>query len=149
MEPLMTWDSARIQQVIPHRFPFLLVDRMTEVVPGGRATGVKQVTINEWFFRGHFPGQPVMPGVLIVEALAQVGAVALLAQPEHTGKIVFFAGIDGVRFRRPVTPGDTLILSVELTKMRSRVGKGRGEARVDGQLAAGGEVRVALAKERL
>jgi 3-hydroxyacyl-[acyl-carrier-protein] dehydratase len=140
----MTWDSARIQEVLPHRFPFLLVDRMTEVVPGERATGIKQVTINEWFFQGHFPGQPVMPGVLIVEALAQVGAVALLSQPAFAGKIAFFAGIDGVRFRRPVTPGDTLVLSVELTRMRSRVGKGRGEARVDGQLAAEGEFTFAI-----
>src|SRR5690349_4038692 len=97
----MTWDSTRIQQILPHRYPFLLVDRVLEVEPGVRATGLKQVTINEWFLQGHFPGLPVMPGVLIVEALAQVGAVALLSQPEHTGKIVYFAGIDGVRFRRP------------------------------------------------
>ena len=141
----MTFDIARIQELLPHRFPFLLVDRVTELEPGVRAAGIKQVTINEWFFQGHFPGRPVMPGVLIVEALAQVGAVALLSQPEHAGKIVFFAGIDGVRFRRVVVPGDTLHLSVELTKLRSRVGKGRGEAWVEGQLAAEGEFTFALA----
>ena len=137
-------DIARILEILPHRFPFLLVDRVTELEPGVRATGIKQVTVNEWFFQGHFPGRPVMPGVLIVEALAQVGAVALLSQPQLAGKIAFFAGIDGVRFRRVVVPGDTLTLTVELTKMRSRVGKGTGEARVDGQLAAEGEFTFAL-----
>lgn len=142
-----TWDSARIQRTLPHRFPFLLVDRVLAIEPGVRAVGIKQVTVNEWFFQGHFPGLPVMPGVLIVEALAQVGAVALLSQPEHAGKIVYFAGIDGVRFRRPVVPGDTLHLSVELTRMRGRVGKGRGEARVDGQLAAEGELTFAIGAE--
>jgi 3-hydroxyacyl-[acyl-carrier-protein] dehydratase len=140
----MTLDSNGILDVLPHRYPFLLVDRITEVEPGVRAAGIKQVTINEWFFQGHFPGQPVMPGVLMVEALAQVGAVALLSQPAHQGKIVFFAGIDGVRFRRVVVPGDTLTLSVELTKMRGRVGKGRGEARVDDQLAVEGEFTFAI-----
>jgi 3-hydroxyacyl-[acyl-carrier-protein] dehydratase len=142
----MTYDIDRILEILPHRYPFLLVDRITAIEPGVRATGVKQVTINEWYFQGHFPGRPVMPGVLMVEALAQVGAVALLSQPEHQGKIVFFAGIDGVRFRRVVVPGDTLMLSVELTKMRARVGKGRGEGRVDGQLAVEGELTFALAE---
>jgi 3-hydroxyacyl-[acyl-carrier-protein] dehydratase len=140
----MTLDINGILDVLPHRYPFLLIDRITEVEPGVRAAGIKQVTINEWFFQGHFPGQPVMPGVLMVEALAQVGAVALLSRPEHQGKIVYFAGIDGVRFRRVVVPGDTLTLSVELTKMRGRVGKGRGEGRVDGQLAVEGEFTFAI-----
>jgi len=143
---VMTIEIDRILDVLPHRYPFLLVDRITEIEPGVRATGIKQVTINEWFFQGHFPGRPVMPGVLIVEALAQVGAVALLSRPENAGKIPFFAGIDGVRFRRVVIPGDTLQLTVELTRMRSRIGKGRGEARVDGQLAAEGELTFALAE---
>ncbi len=140
-------DTRAIQELLPHRFPFLLVDRIIELVPRTRIVGIKQVTIGEQFFQGHFPGAPVMPGVLIVEALAQVGAVALLSRPEHTGKIVYFAGIDGVRFRRPVTPGDTLELRVELTRMRARVGKGRGEAYVDRQLAAEGEFTFALAAE--
>ena len=140
----MELDIRRILEILPHRYPFLLVDRVLEVEPGVRAVGLKQVSANEWYFQGHFPGQPVMPGVLIVEALAQVGAVALLSQPEHAGKIVYFAGIDGVRFRRPVVPGDTLRLSVSLTRMRGRVGKGRGEARVDGQLAAEGELTFAI-----
>ena len=142
--PDTSFDITRIHDILPHRYPFLLVDRVTAVEPGVRAAGIKQVTINEWFFQGHFPGQPVMPGVLIVEALAQVGAVALLSQPEHAGRIVYFAGIDGVRFRRVVVPGDTLELSVELTRMRGRVGKGRCEARVAGQLAAEGEFTFAL-----
>ena len=140
----MTFDITRILETLPHRYPFLLIDRITDVEPGVRAVGIKQVTINEWFFQGHFPGRPVMPGVLMVEALAQVGAVALLSQPEHQGKIVYFAGIDGVRFRRVVVPGDTLILSVELTRIRSRVGKGLGEGRVDGQLAVEGEFTFAI-----
>ena len=139
-----SFDITRIQEILPHRYPFLLVDRVTAVEPGVRATGIKQVTVNEWFFQGHFPSQPVMPGVLIVEALAQVGAVALLSRPEHAGRIVYFAGIDGVRFRRVVVPGDTLELSVELTRLRGRVGKGRGEARVGGQLAAEGEFTFAI-----
>ena len=145
----MDLDIRRILDVLPHRYPFLLVDRVLELEPGVRAAGIKQVTINEWFFQGHFPGQPVMPGVLIVEALAQVGAVALLSQADHAGKIVYFAGIDGVRFRRPVVPGDTLHLTVELTRLRGRVGKGRGEARVDGRLAAEGELTFALAANGL
>src|SRR6266542_1638149 len=107
----MAWDARRILATLPHRYPFVLVDRILEVTDTG-AVGIKQVSFNEWFFQGHFPGQPIMPGVLIVEAMAQVGAVALLSRPEHEGKIPFFAGLDAVRFRRPVVPGDPLRLGV-------------------------------------
>lgn len=140
----MTWDSARILATLPHRYPFLLVDRVLELEAGRRAVGVKNVTINEWFFQGHFPGLPVMPGVLIVEALAQVAAVAVLSQPGNEGQIPYFAGIDNCRFRRPVVPGDVLLLEAELTRARARVGKGRGRATVEGQLVAEAEMLFAL-----
>jgi len=136
--------AAEIQQIIPHRPPFLLVDVIEDLVPGVRARGRKNVTINEPFFQGHFPGEPVMPGVLIIEALAQVGAVAVLAQEEHRGRLAFFAGVDGVRFRRPVRPGDTLILDVEIIRARGTVGKGRGVATVDGAVVAEGELMFAV-----
>src|SRR4051812_47764399 len=109
-----TLDAIEIQKIIPHRFPFLLVDRIIELEPGKRAVGIKNVTINEQFFQGHFPEYPVMPGVLIVEAMAQVGAVAILQLDEFKGRIAFFAGLDNVRFKRQVKPGDTLRLEVEL-----------------------------------
>jgi 3-hydroxyacyl-[acyl-carrier-protein] dehydratase len=135
----------QIMEIIPHRPPFLLIDRILELEEGVRAVGLKQVTINEPFFTGHFPGQPIMPGVLQIEALAQVGAVALLSQPQHKGKIALFARIDGVRFRRPVTPGDSLRLEVSLEKMRGPVGKGKGVASVDGVVVTEGEFTFALA----
>ncbi|HET7036898.1 MAG TPA: 3-hydroxyacyl-ACP dehydratase FabZ [Thermomicrobiaceae bacterium] len=137
-------DARQIQAIIPHRYPFLLVDRILEVEWGQRAVGIKNVTIDEPFFQGHFPGMPVMPGVLIVEALAQVGAVALLGQDEHQGKLAYFAGIDGVRFKRQVVPGDTLRLEVELGKLRRGVGVGNAVATVEGELAARGELMFAL-----
>jgi 3-hydroxyacyl-[acyl-carrier-protein] dehydratase len=140
----MVWDSARISSVLPHRFPFLLVDRMLEVEEGRRAVGVKNVSHNDWFFQGHFPGMPVMPGVLIVEALAQVAAVAVLSQPGNEGHVPYLAGIDGCRFRRPVVPGDVLRLEAELTSARARAGKGRGRATVDGKLVAEAELFFAL-----
>jgi 3-hydroxyacyl-[acyl-carrier-protein] dehydratase len=134
----------QIMEIIPHRPPFLLIDRILELESGVRAVGLKQVTINEPFFLGHFPGQPVMPGVLQIEALAQVGAVALLSLPETKGKLALFAGIDGVRFRKVVKPGDTLRLEVTLDKMRRSIGKGRGVATVDGAIAAEGEFTFAI-----
>ena len=140
----MILEAKDIQQIIPHRWPFLLVDRVVEMEEGVRAVGVKNVTINEPFFQGHFPGYPIMPGVLIVEALAQVGAVALLSLPENKGKIGFFAGIDGFRFRRPVVPGDSLRLEVTLTKMRGPVGKGSAKAIVEGKTVAEGELTFAI-----
>lgn len=129
-----------IMALLPHRYPFLLVDRVSEMEPGQRAVGWKNVTINEPFFAGHFPGRPVMPGVLIVEALAQVGAVALLSVPEFQGKLPLFAGLDGVRFRRQVVPGDELRLEVEIVRRQGRVGKARGVGYVGEDVAAEGEI---------
>lgn len=137
-------DAQQIQEIIPHRFPFLLVDRILEIEWGKRAVGIKNVSMGEPFFQGHFPDFPVMPGVLIVEALAQVGAVALLGSDEHRGKMALFAGIDGVRFKRQVRPGDVLRLEVEMGKMRRGVGSGTAIATVDGQLAARGELMFAV-----
>lgn len=136
--------NVDIHSIIPHRFPFLFVDRLLELDPGRRAVGLKNVTVNESFFVGHFPGHPVMPGVIIVEALAQVGAAAVLSMPENRGRLAFFAGIDGFRFRRPVVPGDTLELEVELLRLRGPVGRGRAIARVDGETAAEGTLTFAL-----
>jgi 3-hydroxyacyl-[acyl-carrier-protein] dehydratase len=138
-------DAVEIQRIIPHRYPFLLVDRIVELVPGQRAVGLKNVTMGDQFFQGHFPDYPVMPGVLIVEAIAQVGAVAMLQDPEHRGKIAFFAGIDKVRFKRQVKPGDVLRLEVELGQIRQSIGTGTGVATVDGELACRGEFMFALA----
>lgn len=137
-------DAEQIQRVIPHRYPFLLVDRIEEIEYGVRAVGIKNVSIGEPFFQGHFPDYAVMPGVLIVEALAQVGAVAILGMPEHAGKMAFFAGIDDVRFKRQVRPGDTLRLEVELSRMRRGIGTGTATATVDGQLAVRGELMFAM-----
>jgi len=139
------WD---IQSVLPHRYPFLLVDRILEVVPGERAKGIKNVTINEPFFQGHFPGFPIMPGVLIVEAMAQVGAFSILTMEENKGKLALFTGIENLRFRRQVLPGDTLLLEVEMTKMRGPLGRGRGTATVDGKVACSGELLFALVEKK-
>ncbi|MBS3969449.1 MAG: 3-hydroxyacyl-ACP dehydratase FabZ [Clostridia bacterium] len=129
-----------IQKIIPHGYPFLLVDRIIELEEGKKAVGIKNVSVNEAYFQGHFPGHPVMPGVLIIEALAQVGAVAVLKLPQYAGKIAFFAGIDKVRFRKQVVPGDQLRLEVELVKIKGPVGKGVGKAFVGEELAAEGEL---------
>lgn len=137
-------NSVQIQGIIPHRPPFLMVDRIVELVPGSKAIGVKCVSGNESYFTGHFPGNPIMPGVLIVEALAQVGAVAVLSMPEHQGKLAIFAGMDKVRFRRPVVPGDQLVLEVELIKLRGNVGKGRALAKVEGEPVAELEMTFSL-----
>ena len=137
-------DARQIQEIIPHRYPMLLVDRILELEPGVRAVGIKNVSHGDAFFVGHFPGYPLMPGVLIVEALAQVGAVALLQLPEYRGKLAFFAGIDGVRFKRPVVPGDVLRLEVELGKLRRGFGSGTATATVEGQLAAQGQLLFAI-----
>lgn len=133
-----------IQKIIPHRYPFLLVDRILEMEPGKRAKGIKNVTANEPFFQGHFPGKPIMPGVLIVEALAQVGACAILSSEENKGKLALFAGIDEMRFKRQVVPGDVLTLEVEVIKLKGPVGKGRARATVNVETAAEGILMFAL-----
>ena len=137
---------ATIRELIPHRYPFLLVDRIEEVEPGVRAVGIKNVTQNEPFFEGHFPEYPVMPGVLIVEAMAQVGAVGVMALEEFRGKLALFAGIDGVRFRRQVIPGDTLRMEVELTRLKGRAGRGKGAATVHGERVCEAELMFAFAE---
>ena len=138
-------DIRGILDAIPHRYPFLLVDRVLELEPGKRIVAVKNVSFNEPFFQGHFPGAPVMPGVLIVEALAQAGAVLLLHDfAERHGKLVYFAGIDAARFRRVVGPGDQLRLTMEVIKLRSRTCKMKGIAEVDGELAAEAEILSAM-----
>jgi len=142
-------ESAEIQRILPHRYPFLLVDRVIEIDPPHRAVGIKQVSINEPFFQGHFPEYPVMPGVLIVEAMAQVGGVAVLASPEYENKLALFAGIDNVRFKRQVKPGDTLRIEVTVAQIRRGIGMGAGTATVDGELACRGDIMFALVDKPL
>lgn len=140
----MIIEADEIERIIPHRYPFLLIDRVIEIDPGKSAVAIKNVTANEWFFEGHFPGRKVMPGVLIVEALAQVAAVALLKNVDYAGKTPMFAGIERMRFRRPVLPGDQLRLEFTLEKMRGPLGKGHVRATVDGKVSAEGDISFAL-----
>lgn len=133
-----------IKKIIPHRYPFLLIDRVSELEPGVRAVGHKNVTINEPFFAGHFPDYPLMPGVLVIEALAQVGAVALLSLPQHRGKLALFAGLDEVRFKAQVRPGDALRLVVGLQAIKLGIGKGQAEAYVGDKLVVSGQMLFAL-----
>lgn len=132
-----------IQKILPHRYPFLLIDKVVEISEN-KITAIKNVTINEPFFQGHFPGNPIMPGVLITEALAQVGAVMLLSMEENKGKLGVFTGIDGFKFRRQVVPGDTLRLEAELLKYRHGMGKASVKVTVDGEVAAMGEISFAV-----
>lgn len=139
-------DSVAIQGILPHRYPFLLVDKIIELEPRTRIVGVKQVTINEEFFAGHFPGAPVMPGVLQIEALAQVGAILALREfDDRNSKIPFFSGIENAKFRRPVVPGDTLMLEVIALRIGSKVQKMRGIATVDGHITTEAEIMCIIA----
>jgi len=131
--------------LLPHRAPFLLLDEITELVPGQSATGLWRLTGDEWFFPGHFPGRPTLPGVLMVESLAQIGACGVLADPRFSGKIPLLAGASKVKLRRQVVPGDTLDITVELTRLTGRAGKGQGTASVDGETACQAELLFVVA----
>jgi 3-hydroxyacyl-[acyl-carrier-protein] dehydratase len=140
-----TFSVTEIQELLPHRYPFALVDRIIDYIPGQKATGIKNVTINEQFFQGHIPGKPIMPGVLELEAMAQVGGVILTLLPGMKGKFFAYAGVDKARFRRPVVPGDQLIITVELlTLKRNRIAKMQGRGLVDNQLAVEAEMLFSL-----
>ncbi|HZK54589.1 MAG TPA: 3-hydroxyacyl-ACP dehydratase FabZ [Desulfosporosinus sp.] len=139
--------SEDIQKIIPHRYPFLMIDRIIELEEGKRAVGIKNVSSNEPFFQGHFPGHPIMPGVLIMEALAQVGAVVILSIPEYAGYLALFAGLDDVKFKRQVIPGDQLRLEVELVKFRKTFGVAQGKAYVGEALVAEGTLKFFLERK--
>ncbi len=139
-------NKEEIKAIIPHRDPFLLIDSIEELESGKRAVGTKHVTEDEYYFKGHFPGNPVMPGVLIIEALAQVGAVAILSMPEFKGKTAYFGGIEKARFKKMVRPGDTLRLEVEILRLRSNIGTGKATAYLGDSVAASGELMFVVAK---
>lgn len=141
-------NNIKIQELIPHRYPFLLVDKILEVEDGKRAVGIKNVTVNEPFFQGHFPSNPIMPGVLIVEAMAQVGLIAIKSLEENKDKLGVFAGIDEMRFKEQVRPGDTLTIEVEMTAFKRGIGKADAVARVDGKVAAKGKIMFAMVDEK-
>lgn len=141
---MAVYTTKEIMNIIPHRSPFLLIDTIEELEPGVRAVGKKCVSFNEPYFAGHFPGNPVMPGVLIIEAMAQVGAVALLGLPQWKGKTAYFVGIDKAKFKKKVLPGDVLMLETRIVKCKGQIGMGEAEAYVDGKLAAKAELTFAI-----
>ncbi len=141
---MSVYTTKEIMEIIPHRTPFLLIDTIEELDPGVRAVGKKCVSFNEPYFAGHFPGNPVMPGVLIIEAMAQVGAVALLGQPEWKGKTAYFVGIDKAKFKQKVLPGDVLMLETKIVKCKGPIGMGEANAYVDGKLVAKAELTFAI-----
>jgi 3-hydroxyacyl-[acyl-carrier-protein] dehydratase len=146
MEIQLPLDIKAIMDILPHRYPFLLVDRIVALEKGKAITGIKNVTMNEPFFQGHFPGEPVMPGVLILEAMAQVGGIlACLSDPEMIGRLVYFAGVDKARFRRVVRPGDQLVMKLELLKQKGKISKMAGKAYVDDQLTTEAELMASFA----
>ena len=144
------YDIQKIMEILPHRYPFLLIDRIIDLVPGEKVTALKNVTINEPFFQGHFPGQPVMPGVLIIEAMAQAGGVLACESrtTDRPGQLIFFMGMDKVRFRKPVVPGDQIIFEATILKLRSKVAKMSGTATVDNQLAAEAELMATFGENK-
>ncbi len=146
--PTLPLEAADIMRIIPHRYPFLLLDRVVELEPGRRAVGIKAVTANEPQFTGHFPGRPIMPGVLMVEALAQTAGVVVMSLDEYRGKLGLFAGIDDCRFRRMVLPGDTLLLKIEVEKLRGMFGRVRAVASVDGEPAVEATLSIIIPRDQ-
>jgi len=139
--------KADIEKIIPHREPFLLIDEVLEIVPGKRIKALKHIRPEEYFFKGHFPGNPIMPGVLLVEAIAQAGAISILILPENKGQIVLFAGIDKARFKRIVRPGDDILIEAEITDFRRNIGRAKGNATVNGELACFAEAMFAVTSQ--
>jgi 3-hydroxyacyl-[acyl-carrier-protein] dehydratase len=137
-------DINDIKKILPHRYPFLLVDRVLELIPNQRVVALKNVTVNESFFNGHFPNKPVMPGVLIIESMAQAAGLVMLSQEEHKGKVPYFTGIDNARFRKPIVPGDQIIIEVDVIKVRGSVGRVKAIAKVDNQIATEAELMFVL-----
>ena len=141
----MLMDVNDIMKILPHRYPFLMVDRIIELEHGKRCVGIKNVTANEPFFQGHFPGHPIMPGVLQLEAMAQVAGIVMLRQAQNVGKIAYFMSAEDVKWRKPVLPGDVLVIDVELTKLRGKIGKAKGVCKVQGEVVSQAEVTFMVA----